>query len=392
MFSGSSKENSTVELSIIDPKKRLEKYREWLCSEKDSSKIVLERFLREQNITLDEDYEGLENTICSDTFAIIEKGSNELLGFAGLTGIRRMNRSGNIWLQMDPFLDYDKQIEQGKEALNKILEYSFYTKKLNNLIMEVPTYHRQVIDILKKSKMIFMARREQSALFQDDIFDSMLTFQSTPIIYSHQSFFSSYHTNEYTTSNLQNIKLNKESTMRDMIEGNDIVLLNPKRYVSTLEKMGTIPFFVSTLNNPKISIPFGISIPNWTDTAVRNQLMNRDYIIVKDKKPLGYLSLSHKNAYDRSANIEVVIGDLKEQGKGYMKEAIHLFLKEQYERGIYNSILADIFDFNQKSLNLFQKVGFQKIGERYEAHYAYEKLNNIYFYEMNRSSYQKRLK
>ena len=182
MFSGSSKENSTVELSIIDPKKRLEKYREWLCSEKDSSKIVLERFLREQNITLDEDYEGLENTICSDTFAIIEKGSNKLLGFVGLTGIRRMNRSGNIWLQMDPFLDYDKQIEQGKEALNKILEYSFYTKKLNNLIMEVPAYHRQVIDILKKSKMIFMARREQSALFQNGIFDSMLTFQSTPII------------------------------------------------------------------------------------------------------------------------------------------------------------------------------------------------------------------
>lgn len=387
-------ESKNVRLSSVDSKKRMEKYREWFFHSMDySSTIVLERFLREQNITLDEDYEGLENTICSDTFAIIDKGNNRVIGFVGLTEIRRMNRSGNIWIQMDSSLDYDKQIEQGKQALDRMLEYSFHTKRLHNLIMEVPAYHRQAIDILKNSKMVFMARREQSALFHGDIFDSMLTFQSTPIIYyNNNRVFSSYHTDEYTTSNLQYLKLNKESTMKDVIEGENIVLLNPKRYDATLEKIGTIPFFVSALNNPKISIPFGILVPNWTDTSVRSQLMSIDYVIVKDEKPLGYLSLSHKNASDRSANIEAIIGDLNEQGKGYMSEAIRLFLKEQYERGIYNSIIANIFDFNHKSQNLFQNVGFQKIGERYEVYYAYEKLNNIYFYEMNRGNYQKRLK
>lgn len=333
----------------------------------------------------------MQNSNYSDTFAIIDKGSNHIIGFVGFTELRRMNRSGTIWIQVDPSLDYDKQIEQGKEALNMMLEHSFGIKKLHNLIVEVPAYHRQAIDILKNSKMIFMSRREQSVLFHDDTFDSLITFQSTPMIYYNHYLFSSYN-NQDTTSNLQKIKLNKKSTMKDSLEGRNIVLLNPEKYASILEKIGTIPFFVAALNNPEISTPFGILFPNWTDTSVRYQLMNKDYVIVKDNKPLGYLSLSNNNTDDRSANIEVVIGDLEEQGKGYMKEAINLFLKEQYERGIYNSILANVFDFNHRSQNLFQNAGFQKIGERYENYYAYSRLNNSYFYEMNQSGYQKKLK
>ena len=85
-----------------------------------------------------------------------------------------------------------------------------------------------------------------------------------------------------------------------------------------------------------------------------------------------------------------MIGDVSEQNKGYGTEAVQLFLDEQFKNGPFNSLVSSVFEFNLPSQKLHESIGYQEIGIRPEAYYAYGKLNNMHIYEINRDIYEKR--
>lgn len=324
-----------------------------------------------------------------NAFAIVDKGSDELIGLIGLSNTQAMNQRSNLWIKMDTMMDYDKQIDQGVDALHLMLEYCFDIMNLHSIIIETPAFNRQLLDICENSKMSFMAERHQAVLLENDLYDNLISFQCTPAIYKMETGF--LPTQDCSYSNIKNLVWNDSFNMRSLIEGKNIVLTNPK-LIEDSQKEKYIPALAEFLNNPAISIPLGEYKTNWNDFRARKQLESVNYVIEKDRQLLGYINLFRESKRNHSADLEVVIGNSEEQGKGYGREAMSLFLEENYQSGVYNSLVSNIFDFNEASRRLHESLGYQKIGERYEAYYANGRLNNMSTYEMNQEIHSQKMK
>lgn len=383
-------EGDSIYLASIDCDKDVLKYMEWNNSKDIDSRIVFGGYTVKR-LTEEAAREELNDLAEQNAFAIIDKGNDKMIGLIGLSNTQAMNQRSNLWIKMDTTIDYNKQIDQGVDALHLMLEYCFYIMNLHSVVIQFPAFNSQTLDICKNSKMLFMYERDQAVLLENDLYDNLISYQCTPSIYESGVGFYEIHDLSPVFSNIRQLSFNDNSKMNDIITGNNIQLVAPNNILEN-KNDDYIHTMASFLNNPKVSIPLGEYKTNWNNYIAKEQLESVDYVIEKNGKLIGYINLFNKNKTDRSASLEVVIGDIKEQRKGYGKEAMSLFLEEEYQNGIYNSLISNIFEFNEPSLKLHKALGYEKIGERYEAYYAYGKLNNMQTYEMNREIYKSKQK
>lgn len=350
-------------------------YSEWL--KQNSKEEKEDKWFSEQAY---QELTKLENQLA---FTIVDKDTDKMIGFIGLSCTQQMNQRSNLWIKMDPRISQDRQFEKGIEALHLMLDFSFNMINLHNIIIESPTNCIGNMEILKRSKMELFGIKHQAAHIQDNFFDNVACFQCTPQIYYNQHRKeNSFAIEHLIKSNPKEVHLNEVSTMSNLVQGQSIELWNPTVYQEELEKNGAIPFFATCLMDPAISIPLGEFKSNWTDSTVKEYLTKMDYIIVINEQPIGYINTFRKDKQNRSAYLEIVIGSHSFQYKGFGKEALQLFLNEQYQHGIYNNISSNVFDFNTASILLHHSIGFNKVGTRFESYYANGKLHDIEAYEM----------
>lgn len=379
-------EGNHLYLASIDCDKDASLYMEWNNSKERDARIVFEGYTGKEDLTEETAREELNDLAVKNAFAIIDKGSNEMIGLIGLSNTQAMNQRSNLWIQMDTTMDYNKQIDQGVDALHLMLEYCFDIMNLHSIIMEFPAFNRQAFDICKDSNMLFMSEREQAVLLENGLYDNMISYQCSPMIYEMETALYANQDLSHIGSNIRQLSFNEVSKMRDILTGANVQLVTPSS-IAENKKDHYIHTLAAFLNDPEISIPLGEYKTNWNNFRAKRQLESVDYVIEKDDKLIGYVNLFRKNERNRSADLEVVIGDKSEQRKGYGKEAMSLFLTEEYQNGIYNSLISNIFDFNKPSLRLHQSLGYQKIGDRYEAYYANGSLRDMQTYEMNQEIY-----
>jgi RimJ/RimL family protein N-acetyltransferase len=70
------------------------------------------------------------------------------------------------------------------------------------------------------------------------------------------------------------------------------------------------------------------------------------------------------NHIDRCAMMGIGIGEKNYWGKGYGQEALNLILDYGFNLLNLNNIMLGTFEFNQRSISAYKKVGFKEIGRR----------------------------
>lgn len=80
---------------------------------------------------------------------------------------------------------------------------------------------------------------------------------------------------------------------------------------------------------------------------------------------IGCIDIYDFDPYNQRAGIGILI-DQSVRRKGYAKEAIQLLEKYAFEDLLLNQIFCYIGEFNTGSVNLFEKLGYQRCGHRKE--------------------------
>ncbi|MGG3281916.1 GNAT family N-acetyltransferase [Paenibacillus solani] len=88
-----------------------------------------------------------------------------------------------------------------------------------------------------------------------------------------------------------------------------------------------------------------------------------------DDQFIGDIALQDIDYVNRNANMRIAIGSDEHLGKGYGPEAMRLLL--EYAYGILNlhRIELQVFDYNQRAIKAYEKVGFKREGVQRDALY-----------------------
>lgn len=361
-----------------------EKYMKWVNNTSRPGQIVFDGYRGKKIETVDQARDELNRLAVENAFAIIDKGTNEFIGLTGFANTQAMNQRSAMWIKINTDIDYGRQVKQGAEALDLMLTYAFDIMNLNSIVLDVPVFNQQGLDICKESSMSFMYERKTSAKFSDGKFYNMISFQCFKEMFKRncEEALPTFDKSGYI---IKGLSVNEEK-LRTILTGNGVRLSKYQGQEEYISRMATF------LNDPEISIPLGEYKINWNDYRARKKLEEVDYIIEADDNIIGYINLFRKDLNNGTADLEIMIGDKTKQKKGYATEAMNLFLDEQFQNGPYTSIISSIFEFNEASHRLHEHVGFEKIGTRNEGYYAYGKLNDMDVFEINRESYQKKLR
>lgn len=96
----------------------------------------------------------------------------------------------------------------------------------------------------------------------------------------------------------------------------------------------------------------------WYDTINNLESDKKMFLVFNEKVPIGICGLINLNIDEKSAEVAIIIGEIKFHGKGIGS----IILKKLIDFGIKKyelvRIEARIFDYNDKSINVFEKVGF----------------------------------
>lgn len=87
-------------------------------------------------------------------------------------------------------------------------------------------------------------------------------------------------------------------------------------------------------------------------------------IVEKDSgKSLGMIDLFDFNPQHHRAGIGIVI-DSKSQGNGFALEALQVLIQYSFSQLNLHQLFANITPDNERSISLFEKCGFIKVGEK----------------------------
>jgi len=88
---------------------------------------------------------------------------------------------------------------------------------------------------------------------------------------------------------------------------------------------------------------------------------------LKTDKLIGGVGLHDINYYNQTAMYGIYIGDKNYLGKGFGKEATKLILDYGFNILNLHNIYLMVYDYNQKAIDLYKKIGFEIIGKRRQA-------------------------
>lgn len=84
---------------------------------------------------------------------------------------------------------------------------------------------------------------------------------------------------------------------------------------------------------------------------------------------LGNCGLMDMEQTNRTAEIGLFIGEESKRGKGYGTEALRLLADYAFNVLNLRSLMLRVFDYNQRGMASYRKVGFKEIGRRRKAHF-----------------------
>lgn len=77
---------------------------------------------------------------------------------------------------------------------------------------------------------------------------------------------------------------------------------------------------------------------------------------------VGYVQLALIDKYERRAAVGIVVGEKSMWGRGIASTALRILLDYAFTVRSLDRVYAEVYGFNQRSLRLMERVGFQKEG------------------------------
>lgn len=122
-------------------------------------------------------------------------------------------------------------------------------------------------------------------------------------------------------------------------------------------------------------------------------LKRGDYIfgIIRksDDSLIGNCSLKNINMIDRTATVGIFIGDVDNQNKGFGTEVLKALVNYGFGVLNLNNINLSVFDFNERAIKCYKKVGFKEYGRRHQAYYVNNEYNDIIYMEILKDDFYK---
>lgn len=102
---------------------------------------------------------------------------------------------------------------------------------------------------------------------------------------------------------------------------------------------------------------------------------------------IGYCMAAFIDRYHRKCKFGITIGDKSQWGKGYAREAITAVLRYLFETLEMNRVQCEIYDFNERSIRLFESLGFVREGVCRQSVLKKGRFADEYVYGMLRSDW-----
>ena len=119
---------------------------------------------------------------------------------------------------------------------------------------------------------------------------------------------------------------------------------------------------------------------------IRNTFISGDmYVILELKEdfiPIGYIRLGWMD--DEHERCWLSYGMVSHYREGYCYEALNTIIPALYRFNMVNKIEAEVFEFNEASRRLLEKLGFARNGKRLNDYYYKNKYWDILKYEMTK--------
>lgn len=151
--------------------------------------------------------------------------------------------------------------------------------------------------------------------------------------------------------------------------------------------------FVKWFNDKTVSENIGIdtkviTLEGEKEWILRNQNGYNFGIVLKEGDELiGGCSFSQLDLIHRKAELKIFIGDEKNRGQGYGKEALKLLLEYGFNNLNLNNIMLKVFSFNLKAIKVYESLGFKKFGTRHKSHYFKGKFYDEIYMEILKEEY-----
>jgi len=101
-----------------------------------------------------------------------------------------------------------------------------------------------------------------------------------------------------------------------------------------------------------------------------------------NENPLGLIDLFNFDFKNKRAGVGIVIKDTLNRGKGYGDEALYLLINYSFTHLGLHQLYCNISEDNQASIQLFTKVGFEKIGLKKDWNFNNGTFNNEYLFQL----------
>ena len=101
---------------------------------------------------------------------------------------------------------------------------------------------------------------------------------------------------------------------------------------------------------------------------------------------IGVVGLTYLNWISRSAEASIYIAP-EHSNKGYGTEALKALCKYGFDTVNLNRITAEIYAYNDRSIKLFEKLGFVKEGTLRQSVYRFGNYDSSYVYGLLRDDY-----
>jgi RimJ/RimL family protein N-acetyltransferase len=130
-----------------------------------------------------------------------------------------------------------------------------------------------------------------------------------------------------------------------------------------------------------------LSEQDWINNCLKNGDYNFAIVRKSDDKLIGNCGFNSINHIDGTATVGIFIGDKENQNKGYGSEALKALLKYGFGVLNLNNIDLHVFDFNQRAINCYKKVGFKEYGRRHKAYYINNEYHDVISMEILKEDY-----
>jgi len=120
----------------------------------------------------------------------------------------------------------------------------------------------------------------------------------------------------------------------------------------------------------------------------RNDVVIFGIRLLKTNKLIGSCQLHSISNIHRSAELQIRIGDIVEQDKGYGTEAVSLLLKHAFNDLNLHRVYLHVFNTNTRALHVYEKIGFEIEGMLREAVYIDGKYIDVAVMRIMRDEYE----